>query len=59
MDIFNQIRALVLEALDAMVAEGLLKANLDYSNVAVEPPRDPAHGDMATNAALVLGQTQT
>jgi arginyl-tRNA synthetase len=56
MDIFNQIRALVLEALDAMVAEGLLKANLDYSNVAVEPPRDPAHGDMATNAALVLAK---
>ena len=56
MDIFNEIRILVLESLDSMVAEGLLKANLDYSNVAVEPPRDPAHGDMATNAALVLAK---
>lgn len=29
---------------------------LDFSRVAVEPPRDPAHGDVATNAAMVLSK---
>jgi arginyl-tRNA synthetase len=31
-------------------------AGLDRSNVAVEPPRDPSHGDLATNAAMVLAK---
>ena len=29
---------------------------LDRNAVAVEPPRDPAHGDLATNAAMVLAK---
>ena len=56
MNLFADIRALVIEALNAMVAEGVLPAGLDYTNVAVEPPRDAAHGDMATNAAMVLAK---
>ncbi|NHX27711.1 arginine--tRNA ligase, partial [Escherichia coli] len=39
-----------------MVAEGVLPQGLDFGNVAVEPPRDAAHGDMATNAAMVLAK---
>lgn len=39
-----------------MVAAGTLPAGLDTANVAVEPPRDAAHGDMATNAAMVLAK---
>ena len=39
-----------------MAAEGALPAGLDMGSVAVEPPRDPAHGDMATNAAMVLSR---
>ncbi len=31
-------------------------AGLDRANVAVEPPRDPSHGDLATNAAMVLAK---
>jgi arginyl-tRNA synthetase len=31
-------------------------AGLPRTNVAVEPPRDPAHGDLATNAAMVLAK---
>ena len=31
-------------------------SGLDFANVAVEPPRDAAHGDMATNAAMVLAK---
>src|SRR5690606_38805396 len=37
-------------------AEGALPGGLDFSAVTVEPPRDAAHGDMATNAAMVLAK---
>src|SRR5579864_5854002 len=53
-NIFGDFRRLVLMALDALAAAGELPAGLDYGRVAVEPPRDPAHGDLATNAAMVL-----
>lgn len=56
MNIFNDIRARVVAALNGMVAAGELPAGLDFSAVTVEPPRDPAHGDMATNAAMVLAK---
>jgi arginyl-tRNA synthetase len=56
MNLFADIRALVVAELTAMVAEGGLPQGLDFANVAVEPPRDPAHGDMATNAAMVLSK---
>ncbi|MGR3640669.1 arginine--tRNA ligase [Alterinioella nitratireducens] len=56
MTLFADIRALVIASLDTMTAEGVLPAGLDMSNVAVEPPRDAAHGDMATNAAMVLAK---
>lgn len=56
MNLFTDIRALVIENLTAMQAEGVLPEGLDFANVAVEPPRDAAHGDMATNAAMVLAK---
>jgi arginyl-tRNA synthetase len=56
MNLFADIRALVIECLYAMVTAGELPAGLDFANVAVEPPRDAAHGDMATNAAMVLAK---
>ena len=56
MNLFSDIRALVIDSLAAMQAEGALPAGLDMTNVAVEPPRDAAHGDMATNAAMVLAK---
>ncbi|KEO58489.1 arginine--tRNA ligase [Thioclava indica] len=56
MNLFSDIRAAVIAALDVMVAEGALPEGLDYANVAVEPPRDPLHGDMASNAAMVLAK---
>ncbi|MFD2174231.1 arginine--tRNA ligase [Rhodobacter lacus] len=56
MNIFADIRRAVVAALEEMGAEGALPAGLDLSNVAVEPPRDAAHGDMATNAAMVLAK---
>ncbi|MBD3678148.1 MAG: arginine--tRNA ligase [Rhodobacteraceae bacterium] len=56
MNLFADIRALVVQSLDQMVSEGVLPEGLDFANVAVEPPRDAAHGDMATNAAMVLAK---
>ena len=56
MNLFSDIRTLVITSLEAMVAEGALPAGLDISNVTAEPPRDAAHGDMATNAAMVLAK---
>jgi len=56
MNIFADIRAVVLEALEGLVQAGTLPAGLDLSAVTVEPPRDPGHGDMATNAAMVLAR---
>ena len=56
MNIFAEIRTSVIETLDAMVADGELPSGLSWGNVAVEPPRDAAHGDMATNAAMVLAK---
>ena len=53
-NIFSDVRRLVLAALDDMAAGGALPAGVDYGRVTVEPPRDPAHGDLATNAAMVL-----
>ena len=56
MNLFSEIRALVIDNLYAMQSEGSLPRELDFGNVAVEPPRDAAHGDMATNAAMVLAK---
>ena len=54
--LFQKFQKHVNDALDALVADGALSADIDRSNVTVEPPRDPAHGDLATNAAMVLSK---
>ena len=56
MNLFADIRALVIDSLTTLTAEGVLPEGLDFANVAVEPPRDASHGDMATNAAMVLAK---
>ncbi len=56
MDIFKSFRVDVDRALDAMTAAGEMPPGVDRSKVSVEPPRDPAHGDMSTNAAMVLAK---
>ncbi|MFT3973603.1 MAG: arginine--tRNA ligase [Amaricoccus sp.] len=56
MDIFADVKARVLDALGRLVDAGKLPQGLAYDAVTVEPPRDPAHGDMATNAAMVLAR---
>lgn len=56
MNLFADIRTLVINSLTELTAEGVLPEGLSFDNVAVEPPRDPLHGDMATNAAMVLAK---
>ncbi|MCT4609621.1 MAG: arginine--tRNA ligase [Pelagimonas sp.] len=56
MNLFSDIRALVLASINAMQAEGALPDGLILDPITTEPPRDPAHGDMATNAAMVLAK---
>jgi len=56
MNVFHLFEQLVNEAILAAQRAGELPEGLDLTNVAVEPPRDPAHGDVATNAALVLAK---
>ncbi|MBB6309149.1 arginine--tRNA ligase [Xanthobacter tagetidis] len=46
----------VREAVAALVAEGQISGTPDLSRVVVEPPRDASHGDLATNAAMVLAK---
>ena len=53
-NIFQDLRGLVIGAIDDLVGQGTLPQGLDLARVAVEPTRDTAHGDLATNAAMVL-----
>ncbi len=55
-NIFAAILDRVRAASDALAADGVLPRGLDQSRIVVEPPRDAAHGDMATNAAMVLAK---
>src|SRR3954468_15693886 len=54
--LFADVLARVRSACEALAAEGGWPAGIDLSRVVVEPPRDAAHGDMATNAAMVLAK---
>ncbi|NGX95204.1 MAG: arginine--tRNA ligase, partial [Candidatus Afipia apatlaquensis] len=51
-DVLSRVHAVCA----ALGGEGVLPAGLDLSRVVVEPPRDATHGDMATNAAMVLAK---
>ena len=56
MSLYARYSALLDGILDELVAEGRLNDDANRKAVAVEPPRDPSHGDLATNAAMVLAK---
>ncbi|HYD11751.1 MAG TPA: arginine--tRNA ligase [Allosphingosinicella sp.] len=56
MTLYARFAAHLDALLDALEADGQLPAGLKRNAVAVEPPRDPSHGDLATNAAMVLAK---
>ncbi|GAB6054171.1 arginine--tRNA ligase [Magnetospira thiophila] len=57
MNLFRTFTDQVTAILTQLATEGVLPTGLDLSRLSVEPPRDPAHGDISTNAALVLSKT--
>jgi arginyl-tRNA synthetase len=54
--LYARFAAHIDAALNALEADGALTAGFDRRNVTVEPPRDASHGDLATNAAMVLAK---
>ena len=56
MNIFEIFQNHVAEAVSALGRDGVLPDTLDTKRIIVEPPRDPSHGDLATNAAMVLAK---
>jgi arginyl-tRNA synthetase len=54
--LFADVLARVHAVCGVLAVEGGWPAGIDLSRVVVEPPRDAAHGDMATNAAMVLAK---
>lgn len=56
MNIFAFFERRVADAIQALMTEGRLPQGLDTGRIVVEPPRDSAYGDLATNAAMVLAK---
>jgi len=56
LSLYAQYAALLDGVLDELQSEGAIPAGIDRKAVAVEPPRDQSHGDLATNAAMVLAK---
>jgi len=56
MNVFAHVEGRIRSALDALKTDGVLPADLAIPSVEAEAPRDPTHGDLATNAAMVLAK---
>ena len=54
MNIFKYLKLKLNKSIEDLSAEGALPVGMDMSRASVEPPRDSSHGDIATNAAMVL-----
>ncbi|ALG73726.1 arginyl-tRNA synthetase [Azospirillum thiophilum] len=56
MNIFKAFETDIRKLLDELAAEGAIPAGLDGSRLTVEPPREASHGDLSTNAAMILAK---
>ncbi|MBT4907469.1 MAG: arginine--tRNA ligase, partial [Rhodospirillaceae bacterium] len=56
MNVFSAFKAIVESEIESLVADGTLPDGTDGARVSVDPPRDASHGDLATNAAMVLAK---
>jgi arginyl-tRNA synthetase len=56
MNLFAEYQAKVVEIIGGLAREGRLPAGLNTARLVVEPPRETSHGDLATNAAMVLAR---
>ena len=57
MNLFTHVREILIDSLHDLSTQGILPADTDFSQITVEPPKDSRHGDMATNAAMVLSKS--
>ena len=57
MNLFTHVREILIEVLQGLSAQSILPIDTDFSNITVEPPKDSRHGDMSTNAAMVLSKS--
>ena len=56
MNLFSEYLQVIREAVQAAAAEQGIVTPIDFTKVTAEPPRDPSHGDISTNAAMVLNK---
>lgn len=56
MNVFRHFRDRVCDSVAALSDAGTLPTGLNTDRITVEAPRDPAHGDLSTNAAMVLAK---
>lgn len=56
MNVFAEVEQRIRSALETLQSEGRLPADLSIGPVELQEPRDPAHGDIASNAAMVLAK---
>ncbi len=56
MNLFGHFKDVLVREVAALIESGALPPGLDATRATVEPPRDPTHGDIATNAAMVLAK---
>jgi arginyl-tRNA synthetase len=56
MNIFHFFKEAVLTTIQQLIQEGHLPEGLDLSRITVDPPKEAGHGDLATNAAMVLAK---
>ncbi len=56
MNLFSEFKTHIVSVIAGLQADGQLPPDLDTSRVSAEPPRDPSHGEISTNAAMVLSK---
>ncbi|MEQ9042488.1 MAG: arginine--tRNA ligase [Alphaproteobacteria bacterium] len=56
MNLFKYFQSEVLNVVEEMIVAGKLPEGIDSTKIVTEPPRETAHGDVSTNAALVLAK---
>ena len=57
MNVFNHFRQIIEEILSDLSNTGFLSGEVDTKHISVEPPRERTHGDISTNAAMVLAKS--
>lgn len=56
MNFFHTFQREIVKVLENLVKKGLLPPDLDFEKITTESPRDPSHGDISTNAAMILAK---